>query len=63
MLHLSLFLSDISVVDFDEKQNHIRCFADVINLCSQAVIRVMEKGAYVEHSDSDTEPAMESTDD
>lgn len=64
MLHLSSLLSDIGILDFDEKQNYIRCFAHIINLCSQAVIRVMEKDdADAEHSDPDTEPATESTDD
>ncbi|KAF7358289.1 putative AC transposase [Mycena venus] len=64
MLHFTSLLRDIGIRDFDEKQNYIRCFAHVINLCSQAVIRVMEKDdADAEHSDPDTDPATESTDD
>ncbi|KAJ6622370.1 hypothetical protein B0H10DRAFT_1788240, partial [Mycena sp. CBHHK59/15] len=41
MLHLSLMLQDFNVT-FDEK-NYICCFAHIVNLCSQAVIKVMEK--------------------
>ncbi|KAF7354446.1 putative AC transposase [Mycena venus] len=56
MLHFTSLLRDIGIRDFDEKQNYIRCFANVI--------RVMEKDdADAEHSDSDTDPATESTDD
>jgi hypothetical protein len=62
MLHLSTLLNDAGV-DFDEKKNYIRCFAHIINLCSQAVIKVMEKDDNDEsYSDSETEPGTETTD-
>jgi hypothetical protein len=55
-------LDDIGVV-FDEKKNYIRCFLHVINLCSQAVIKVMEKDDVDDaYSDSEMEPATESSD-
>ena len=62
LLHLSHMLGDIGVV-FDEEKNYIRCFTHIINLCSQAVIKVMEKDdADAAYSDSETEPATESSD-
>jgi hypothetical protein len=62
LLHLGILLQEIGVHDFDEKQNYIRCFAHVINLCSQAVIRVMEKDDVDDqYSDSETDPATESS--
>ena len=42
LLHLGYMLKEIGVV-FDKKKNYICCFTHVINLCSQAVIKVMEK--------------------
>ena len=63
MFHLKLLLGDIGVVSFDEKKNYIRCFAHVINLCSQAVIKVMKKdNEDPAYSDTETEPATESGD-
>jgi hypothetical protein len=62
MLHLSLMLQDFNVT-FDEKKNYIHCFAHIVNLCSQVVIKVMEKdNGDVAYSDSDTDPATESLD-
>ena len=62
LYHLRILLQEIGVHDFDEKQNYIRCFAHVINLCSQAVIRVMEKDDVDDqYSDSETAPATESS--
>lgn len=60
MYHLKLLLEDINV-SFDDKKNYIRCFAHVINLCSQAVIKVMEKDDVdPAYSDTETEPGTES---
>jgi hypothetical protein len=52
-------------VQFDGKKNYIRCFAHIINLCSQAVIRQMERDNDDDiHSDTDTDPGTETgTDD
>jgi hypothetical protein len=54
MTHLAILLNEIGV-QFDAKKNYVRCFAHIINLCSQATIHVMEKDdgndAY-----SDTDP-------
>jgi hypothetical protein len=62
LLHLGILLQEIGVHDFDEKQNYIRCFSHVINLCSQAVIQVMEKDDVdADYSDSKTDPATESS--
>jgi hypothetical protein len=62
MFHLSLMLQDFYVT-FDEKNNYICCFAHVINLCSQAVIKLMEKDdGNMAYSDSDTDPATETSD-
>jgi hypothetical protein len=62
LLHLSILLQEIGVHDFDEKQNYICCFSHVINLCSQVVIRVMEKDDVdADYSDSETDPATESS--
>ena len=61
-MHLAVALREIDV-EFDEKQNYIRCFAHVINLCAQAAIKAMEKDDADEaYSDSETEPATESSD-
>jgi hypothetical protein len=60
MLHLSLMLQDFNV-NFDEKKNYIHCFAHIVNLCSQGVIKVMEKdNGDVAYSDLDTDPATDS---
>ncbi|KAJ6467257.1 ribonuclease H-like domain-containing protein, partial [Mycena sanguinolenta] len=62
MMHLAVALREIGV-EFDEKQNYIRCFAHVINLCAQAAIKAMEKDDADEaYSDSGTEPATETSD-
>ncbi|KAJ7675195.1 ribonuclease H-like domain-containing protein [Mycena rosella] len=62
MTHLALLLAERGVLDFNAKENYIRCFAHIINLASQTVIRAMEKqDSHVQHSDTETE--SESDDD
>jgi hypothetical protein len=56
MTHLAILLRERGIVGFDAKNNYIRCFAHIINLCSQAVIKQMEKDdANETYSDSDTD--------
>ncbi|KAJ7137640.1 hypothetical protein C8R46DRAFT_922354 [Mycena filopes] len=56
MSHLSLLLAEKGVLDFDADGNYIRCFAHIINLCSQAVIRAMEKqDSRAEHPETEME--------
>jgi hypothetical protein len=64
MAHLAILLNSIGI-QFDAKKNDIRCFAHIINLCSQAVIRQMERDNDDDtHSDTDTDPETETgTDD
>ncbi|KAJ7045011.1 hypothetical protein C8F04DRAFT_1174003 [Mycena alexandri] len=55
MTHLSILLAERGL-DFDADQNYIHCFAHIINLCSQAVIRAMEKqDSRHEHPETETE--------
>lgn len=62
MTHLAGHLNEIGV-RFDAKKNYIRCFAHIINLCSQAVIRMMEKDDGDNDSlDTDTDPGTDSDD-
>ncbi|KAJ6559295.1 ribonuclease H-like domain-containing protein, partial [Mycena sp. CBHHK59/15] len=56
MQHLSLLLASKGILNFDPKENYIFCFTHIINLCSQAVIKAMEKeDSRVVYSDTDTE--------
>jgi hypothetical protein len=52
-------------IQFDAKKNYIYYFAHIINLCSQAVIRQIERDNDDDtHSDTDTDPETETgTDD
>jgi hypothetical protein len=62
MLHLSFLLAEKGVLDFDPEKNYIRCFSHIINICSQAVIKAMEKeDSLDEYPETDTE--TESDDD
>jgi hypothetical protein len=53
MIHLATELHAIRLNDFDAKKNLIQCFSHIINLCSQAVIKKMEKDdtALLRHGD------------
>lgn len=64
MNHLEILLNEIGA-RFDAKKNYVRCFAHIINLCSQATIRVMEKdNGNDAHSDTDPDSDTETgTDD
>jgi hypothetical protein len=56
MIHFAILLRERGIPGFDAKQNYICCFAHIINLCSQAVIKQMEKeDADDTYSDSDTD--------
>jgi hypothetical protein len=56
MYHFSILLAEAGNLDFDAKDNYIRCFAHIINLCAQATIKVMEKEDRDEiHSETETE--------
>ncbi|KAJ7125982.1 hypothetical protein C8R44DRAFT_617949, partial [Mycena epipterygia] len=39
MHHFLLLLVHAGILDFDAKDNYIRCFAHIINLCAQATIK------------------------
>lgn len=55
LTHLSILLAERGI-DFDANTNYIHCFAHVINLCSQAVIRAMEKqDSQDDHPETETE--------
>ncbi|KAF7372280.1 Zinc finger BED domain-containing protein 4 [Mycena venus] len=61
MTHFSILLRRRDINGFDAKNNYIRCFAHIINLCSQAVIRAMEKDdTDADYPDTDTEPGTDS---
>lgn len=61
MTHFSILLRGRGINGFDAKKNYIRCFAHIINLCSQAVIRAMEKDDMdADYPDTDTEPGTDS---
>jgi hypothetical protein len=56
MSYLAMLLAEKGVLDFDTEENYIRCFSHVINLCSQAVIRAMEKqDSRDDHPETETE--------
>ncbi|KAJ7083217.1 hypothetical protein C8R44DRAFT_894553 [Mycena epipterygia] len=56
MTHLAILLRERGITGFDAKKNYIHCFAHIINLCLQAVIKQMEKeDANITYSDSDTD--------
>ncbi|KAJ7750263.1 hypothetical protein B0H16DRAFT_1843275 [Mycena metata] len=56
MQHFSVLLAEAGILDFDAKDNYIRCFAHIINLCAQATIKAMEKeDSHEIHSETDTE--------
>jgi hypothetical protein len=61
MIHFAILLRGRCIVGFDAKKNYIRCFAHIVNLCSQAVIRSMEKDDMDgDYPDTDTEPGTDS---
>jgi hypothetical protein len=56
MAHLAILFRRRGITDFDAKNNYVCCFAHIINLSSQAVIKQMEKeDANDTYSDSDTD--------
>lgn len=63
MHHFSVLLAEAGILDFDAKDNYIRCFAHIINLCAQATIKAMEKDDSREiHSETDTETESDDED-
>ncbi|KAJ6449125.1 ribonuclease H-like domain-containing protein [Mycena sanguinolenta] len=61
MTQFAILLRSHDISGFNAKKNYIRCFAHIINLCSQAVIRAMERDKKdVDYPDTDTEPGTDS---
>ena len=52
---LKWLIAERHIIDFSAKNNYIRCFAHIVNLCSQACIKAME-------ADNDTSPQYPDTD-
>ncbi|KAJ6482790.1 ribonuclease H-like domain-containing protein [Mycena sanguinolenta] len=52
---LERLLAERGILDFSAEKNYIRCFAHIVNLCSQACIKAME-------ADDDTSPQYPDTD-
>jgi hypothetical protein len=62
MKSLERLLHQEGVLDFDCKNNYIRCFSHIINLCSQACIKAMELNDRTSAQYSDTETDSSATD-
>ncbi|KAJ7463111.1 hypothetical protein B0H11DRAFT_2241093 [Mycena galericulata] len=58
---LERLLAERRIIDFGAKNNYIRCFAHIVNLCSQACIKAMEAGddTSPQYPDTDTDSATQ----
>jgi hypothetical protein len=58
---LKRLLAERAIIDFCAKNNYIRCFSHIVNLCSQACIKAMEadNDTSTQYLDTDTDSATE----
>jgi hypothetical protein len=58
---LERLLAERAIIDFCAKNNYIRCFSHIVNLCSQACIKAMEADddTSTQYPDTDTDSATE----